>query len=399
MGVAWWAHESVDGTATAVQRISAARDERQGMLAMLWFNVAHYALRPWGWIATALASLVLMPTIEVRASEAGTVRPVSADTLVLAPDSGQADVTLSLRPPGSADDWKPVATVKESERVASGALVARTDPEAAYVSMMQRYLPVGLLGLMVASLLAAFMSTVATHINLAASYYVNDVYRRFLAPGADDKSCIRVARLASVAVLAIAGTLAYFANSISDLFLLAFLSGVGPVYVGRWLWWRVRASTEITAMLASCARASALTVWNEGLEPRTAVAGRCAVERGALRADRARLERLRARLAARHAHAGSGLARPVLPPPAPARRLGPRARPRGSDAPARRVPGAQISRRPRSSAAPGRHDPRAPSTQKRSSCLPAARATPNSPPMATSAQRGMPNTRTGTNER
>src|SRR5262249_12955147 len=134
LGVAWWAHESVDGTATAVQRISAARDERQGMLSMLWFNVAHYALRPWGWIATALASLVFLPALEVRAGESGTVRAVQADALVIAPDSGGADTTLSLRPPGSADDWKPAPLVRASERVERGALVARTDSEAAYVT-------------------------------------------------------------------------------------------------------------------------------------------------------------------------------------------------------------------------------------------------------------------------
>jgi Na+/proline symporter len=268
LGIAWWAHESVDGTATAVQRISAARDERQGMLAMLWFNVAHYALRPWGWIATALASLVFLPTIEVRASATGTVRAITADAVVLVPEGASDDLSLSLRPPESTDDWRPAAlkSLSEGTRVERGQLVARTDSESAYVTMMQRYLPVGLFGLMVASLLAAFMSTVTTHINLAASYYVNDVYRRFLAPGADDRRCILVSRLASVVVLAIGGTLAYFAQSISDLFLflLAFLSGVGPVYVLRWLWWRVRASTEITAMLASCATSSALTIWNEG---------------------------------------------------------------------------------------------------------------------------------------
>ena len=264
--IAWWAHESVDGTATAVQRISAARDERQGMLAMLWFNVAHYALRPWGWIATALASLVLLPTIEVRASEPGTVRAVGASEIVLAPDSGASDVVLSLAPEGSAEDWRPVPKVTASERVERDAVLARTDPEAAYVTMMQRYLPIGLLGLMVASLLAAFMSTVTTHVNLAASYFVNDVYRRFVAPDQPGAHYVGVARAASVAVLAIGGTLAYFASSISELFLflLAFLSGVGPVYVLRWLWWRVRASTEITAMLASCATASVLTGWREG---------------------------------------------------------------------------------------------------------------------------------------
>src|SRR5262245_20567449 len=205
LGVAWWAHESVDGTATAVQRISAARDERQGMLAMLWFNVAHYALRPWGWIATALASLVLLPTIEVRASANGTVRAIdeAQQVVVLAPDSGGADVNLSLRPAGSAEDWRPVPVVEPGKRVEQGALVARTDPEAAYVTMMSRYLPVGLLGLMVASLLAAFMSTVTTHINLAASYFVNDVYRRFAVRSASEGHYIGVARLASVAVLAI----------------------------------------------------------------------------------------------------------------------------------------------------------------------------------------------------
>src|SRR5262245_29450661 len=170
LGVAWWAHESVDGTATAVQRISAARDERQGLLAMLWFNVAHYALRPWGWIATALASLVLLPTIEVRASAAGTVRSVQDQAVVPRPASGAPDVSLSLRPAESAEDWRPVPLVEAGETVAEGALVARTDSETAYVTMMARYLPVGLLGLMVASLLAAFMSTVPTPIHLAPSY-------------------------------------------------------------------------------------------------------------------------------------------------------------------------------------------------------------------------------------
>ena len=266
LGVAWWAHESVDGTATAVQRISAARDERQGMLAMLWFNVAHYALRPWGWIATALASLVLLPVIEVRAGQAGTVRAIEDQSIVIASNPGEAEVRHSLQPPGSADDWRPVPVVAVGARVEEGALVARTDSEAAYVTMMGRYLPVGLLGLMVASLLAAFMSTVTTHINLAASYFVNDVYRRFVSRAAEERHYIAVARLASVAVLGISGTLAYFSSSISELFLflLAFLSGVGPVYVLRWLWWRVRASTEITAMLASCVTSSALTVFKQG---------------------------------------------------------------------------------------------------------------------------------------
>ena len=151
--------------------------------------------------------------------------------------------------------------IKAGEMIEAGEVIARTDGERAYVVMMTRFLPVGLLGLVVASLLAAFMSTIDTHVNLASSFFVNDIYRRFLASGRGAAHYVLVARLASVAVLAMGGLLAYHSSSISGLFLffLAFLGGVGPVYVARWLWWRVRASTEITAMLASAAATLILT--------------------------------------------------------------------------------------------------------------------------------------------
>jgi len=144
--------------------------------------------------------------------------------------------------------------------VAAGDVLARTDSERAYVAMMRRFLPVGLLGLVVASLLAAFMSTIDTHVNLAASFFVNDVYRRFLRPTAETGHYIVVARIASAVVLFLAALMASQADSISELFLffLAFLGGVGPVYVLRWLWWRVRASTEVAAMAASALTTTAL---------------------------------------------------------------------------------------------------------------------------------------------
>jgi len=118
---------------------------------------------------------------------------------------------------------------------------------------MTRFLPIGLLGLVVASLLAAFMSTIDTHVNLASSYFVNDVYKRFINPDAGAKREVLAARLSSVVIMTLGGVLAYFSSSISDLFtfFIAFLGGVGPVYIGRWLWWRVRASTEIVAMITS----------------------------------------------------------------------------------------------------------------------------------------------------
>jgi hypothetical protein len=103
-------------------------------------------------------------------------------------------------------------------------------------------------------------------VNLAASFFVNDVYRRFLRPDAQPAHYVSAARWASVAVLALAGVFAYFATSISDLFqfFLAFLGGVGPVYVLRWFWWRVRAVTEITAMVASALVTTGLTAFADG---------------------------------------------------------------------------------------------------------------------------------------
>jgi solute:Na+ symporter, SSS family len=254
LGVGWWAVENVDGASAAVQRICASKDERHGLLATLWFNVAHYALRPWPWIMVGLASLVLVPSIEVHAPVAGLVVAASADEIVLEP-AGSPKITVPLHAGDETREWRAQLQkdVTVGKAVQTDQLLARTDPERAYVVMMVRYLPVGLLGLVIASLLAAFMSTVDTHINLAASFFVNDVYRRFLKRDESARHYVLVARLASLGVMAVAGAFALRAESIKELFLffIAFLSGVGPVYVLRWLWWRVRASTELTAMLSS----------------------------------------------------------------------------------------------------------------------------------------------------
>ncbi|HYN63723.1 MAG TPA: hypothetical protein VES36_03885, partial [Candidatus Limnocylindrales bacterium] len=163
LGLSWWVAENVDGGGVAVQRIAASRDERHGMLAMLWFNFAHYALRPWPWILVALASLVLLPTIEVSSPVAGIVTGVSVDEIVI------GDERVPIRLAGTRDDWMPQPTVEPGARVEAGAIVARTDSERAYATMMGRYLPAGLLGLAIVGLMAAFMSTVDTHINVAAS--------------------------------------------------------------------------------------------------------------------------------------------------------------------------------------------------------------------------------------
>ncbi len=188
--VQWWANKNADGGSVVVQRMLASRNERESLLATLWFNIANYALRPWPWILVALATVVLLPD---------------------APH------------------------------------------EKAYVQVMMQLAPAGLMGLMLASFLGAFMSTVDTHLNLSAAYLVNDLYRRFMVRDASQRHYVAVSRAACVFVMTAAALLALVKDSISGLyiFLLSFTSGFGLVLILRWFWWRVNAWSEVSAMTAS----------------------------------------------------------------------------------------------------------------------------------------------------
>ena len=200
--VQWWANKNADGGGVVVQRMLAAKNERHSLLATLWFNIANYALRPWPWILVALCSVVLLPD---------------------APH------------------------------------------ETAYPLMMQTLAPPGLLGLMVAAFLGAFMSTVDTHLNLSSAYLVNDVYRRFLRKDAPEKHYVLVSRIASVCFMLLGGGIALASDSISGLFtfLLSFTAGIGLVLILRWFWWRVNAWSEMSAMIASAVVASTLYALKE----------------------------------------------------------------------------------------------------------------------------------------
>jgi Na+/proline symporter len=198
VSIQWWANKNADGGGIIIQRMASSKDERHALLATLWFNVAHYALRPWPWILVALASIAFYPDL--------------------------------------------------------------ADGEAAYPEMVRLLAPAGLLGLIVASFLAAFMSTIDSTLNLSSAYAVNDFWRRFVVPGASDRHCVAVSRIASVYFMVIASCLAVLFDSISGLFkfLLAFSSGVGLVYILRWFWWRINAWSEISAMIASSVVAGTL---------------------------------------------------------------------------------------------------------------------------------------------
>ena len=272
LGVSWWATYGVDGGPVVVQRIAASRSPAHGSVGVLWYSIAHYALRPWLWVAVALASLVVVPHVEISSPATGTIDKIEAS------ENGSGQIITVMKSDGqpeslaidSPDGWagvQPSIRVKEGDSVTPDSIIASTDSEKAYVVMMVRYLPAGLLGLVVASLLAAFMSTIDTHVNLAASYYVNDIHRRFIAPKEEPAKYVTIARIASVFILIEGALLASISSSISDLFtfFLAFLGGVGPIYMLRWLWWRVTAWTEISAMLTSSISTTAITfLFREG---------------------------------------------------------------------------------------------------------------------------------------
>jgi Na+/proline symporter len=203
LGVNWWASwypgAEPGGGGYIAQRIFSAKDERHGVLATLWFNVAHYALRPWPWILVALCSLVLYPN--------GAVNP------------------------------------------ATGAV----DPAFGYVQVMNQYLPNGFRGLLLASFAAAYMSTIATQLNWGSSYLVNDFYARFVRTNASDRHYVFAGRVATFLTMVLSIVVTYFMNRITSGWelVLTLGAGTGLVYILRWYWWRINAWSEIAAMLAA----------------------------------------------------------------------------------------------------------------------------------------------------
>ena len=203
LGVNWWASwypgAEPGGGGYVTQRIFSAKDEKHGVLATLWFNVAHYALRPWPWIIVALCSVVLYKGTPVN------------------PATGQVD------------------------------------PAFGYVLVMNEYLPAGWRGLLLASFAAAYMSTIATQMNWGSSYIVNDFYRRFIRTDGTERHYVFVSRVATFLTVILSVIVTYFMNRITGGWelVLTLGAGTGLVYILRWYWWRINAWSEIAAMSAA----------------------------------------------------------------------------------------------------------------------------------------------------
>ncbi len=190
IGIQWWAFRNSDGGGIFIQRFIASKTEDDAARAAWLFNLLHYVVRTWPWIVVALVTLIVYPNL--------------------------------------------------------------ADPEIGYIQLMIDYLPAGLLGLVTASFLAAFMSTVSTQINWGASYIVNDLYARWIRPDSSDSEKVWIGRAASVVLVGCAAIAAFFAQDIGTVFrfMIAIGTGPGAVLILRWFWWRVNAWAELAAMVA-----------------------------------------------------------------------------------------------------------------------------------------------------
>ena len=208
LAVQWWASyypgSEPGGGGYIAQRMFSAKDELHAVGATFLFNVAHYAIRPWPWILIALSSLIIFPELS---------------------DIQSAFPTLAADKLGH---------------------------DIAYPAMLT-LLPSGLLGLVSASLIAAFMSTMSTQLNLGASYLVNDFYHRFLRPTSSNKELVTVARILTAVTIILGSGLGLLLKSAGQAFNLILMigAGTGLIYILRWFWWRINAYTEIVAMVSS----------------------------------------------------------------------------------------------------------------------------------------------------
>jgi Na+/proline symporter len=222
IAVQWWAvwypGAEPGGGSYIAQRMLASKSERDALGGVLFFNIAHYVLRPWPWILVGLCSLVVYPSLDhIRAAF-----------------------------PNLDPKW--------------------LGHDVAYPAMISTVLPVGWMGLMVGGLIAANSSTILTHLNWGASYLVHDFYRRFVRPGESERHYVAAGRVATVLLFLCAGGMMYLMTSAKDSFdvILQVGAGTGLLYILRWFWWRINAWCEVVAMVSSFAISLGFLVAEKG---------------------------------------------------------------------------------------------------------------------------------------
>lgn len=264
IAVMWWGTYNADGGGYLCQRMLAAKDERHASVGTLWFSVAYAAIRMWPWVLIGTLSLVVFPKLAVSGGD------VLVDGLATDRVSGTVSVVL---PDGSLEDREvealPVRVAGERVVAADTGEEIRSALERGrdtYPRMMEVVLaenPV-LLGILVAALLAAFLSTVDTLLNWGASYLVHDVFRRFVAPAASERQLVWTAKGTVVVLMLVAVYCSQFFTSIRDawIFHWAVSAGLGPILILRWFYWRVNAWSEIFALAVSIVVATGFEVCN-----------------------------------------------------------------------------------------------------------------------------------------
>ena len=234
IAISWWANwypgSEPGGGSYIAQRMLASKSEKDSLGGTLFFNIAHYVLRPWPWIITALCSIIVYPDL---------------------------------------------AAIKAAFPAADPTLIGH---DSAFPAMLM-FLPVGFVGLMIGGLIAANSSTILTHLNWGSSYLVHDFYRRFMKKDATEAHYVNVGRLSTVLLYVVAAVLSLYMTSAQQAFqvLLSIGAGTGLLYVARWFWWRVSAWCEVVAMVMSLVTAvgvplalpqadfATTTLWQVGL--------------------------------------------------------------------------------------------------------------------------------------
>ncbi|MEA1987324.1 MAG: sodium:solute symporter family protein [Candidatus Marinimicrobia bacterium] len=244
IGLQWWSSwypgAEPGGGGYIAQRMMSAKDEKHSLFATLWFTIAHYAIRPWPWIIVALVALVIFPRSE-NPEVLQKQNPAMYQVAVKVFNNQDLD--------NSDNDIKAKAEFSEFYENYENTV----DPGRMYPKMMVRYLPAGLLGLLIAVFLAAYMSTIASQLNWGTSYLINDFYRRFLVKSQSEKHYVLISRIALILLVIFSLVITkYFLTTISGAweFIINASAGIGAVLILRWFWWRINAWSEIAGMIA-----------------------------------------------------------------------------------------------------------------------------------------------------